>query len=273
MTARNGRPVDGERSFDDGLEPRLRQVPFFRLAGDDEIDASFEAYRSGDFARLCDVWCACAQPTRAELGRLTPFYDRARWAPARANGLAFLATLRAVLRAGERLRARMSVRTQAVLQRDFPWLERRHEHVPAGWTPRLRFPDEFRLFVDALGVDDARARWQLCAGMNEVQQQWYSRHAAERFGVPELARHGQRERALAINYFSHWAPAATRGLWRQVILILDALNAATFDLICNQARGPIVRRALAGMVTGRNEWRQFVEGLERPQWLMEPSLY
>jgi hypothetical protein len=273
MMARDGRPVDGERAFECGLLPRLARVPFFRPASADEIDGSYEAYCGGDFARLCDVWCEVAQPTRAELGDLIPLYDRARWAPARVNGLAFLATVRAVLRAGEALRARLSARTGAALEQEFPWLERRHEHIPPGWTPPFRFPDEFRLFIDALGIDDARARWQLCAGMNEVQQQWYSQHAAERFGVPELARHGARERALAINYFSHWAPRATRALWRQVILMLDALNAATFDLICNQQRGPMVRHSVAGMVTRRGEWRAFVDGLRRPQRLLEPSVY
>ena len=31
------------------------------------------------------------KPTRANLGSMTKYYDRARWAPKRANGLAFLA--------------------------------------------------------------------------------------------------------------------------------------------------------------------------------------
>jgi hypothetical protein len=272
--ARSARPADGERTFDVGLLPRLAAIPFFRLATDDEIDRSYDAYRAGDFERLCDVWCDVAQPTRADLGpRLTRFYDRAKWAPARANGLAFLATVRAVLRAGEKLRARLSARTQAALATEFPWLEHRHEHIPDGWTPPFKFPDEFRLFIDALSVDDARARWQLCAGLNEVQQQWYSRHAAERFAVPELAQHGARERQLATNYFSHWAPSATRELWRQCLVMLDALNAATFDLLCNRARGAFVRHAVAGMVTRGAEWRAFVAGLEKPQWLMPKSVY
>jgi hypothetical protein len=271
MTAPNAPPADGERGFDEGILPRLVRMPFFRMASDQEIDGSYEAYCRGDFAALCARWRELAQPTRADLGPLVPFYDRAGWAPARANGLAFLATVRAVLRAGERLRARLSARTQAALAQEFPWLERRHEHVPAGWAPPFEFPDDFRLFIDAVGLDDARARWQLCAGMNEVQQQWYSRHAAERFGVPELARHGAREQALAVSYFAHWAPAATRALWRQVILILDALNAATFDLVCNRAPGAIIRYAVTGMITRRAEWRQFVAGLDREQWLMPPT--
>ena len=271
--ATSDRLAEGERTFDVGLLPRIAAIPFFRLATDEEVDRSYDAYRTGDFGALCDVWCATAQPTRANLGPLTKYYDRARWAPARANGLAFLATVRAVLRAGEKFRAKLSARTQEVLAKEFPWLERRHQHVPAGWTPSFRFPDEFRLFIDALAADDARARWQLCAGLNEVQQQWYSRHAAERFAVPELVAHAARERELAVNYFSHWAPAATRELWQQCIYMLDALNAATFDLLCNQSSGAMVRHAITGMVTRGAEWRAFVGALETPQWLMPLPIY
>ena len=269
----SARSADGERAFDAGLLPRLMAIPFYRLATDEEIDRSYEAYCTGDFERLCDVWCEVAQPTRAELGPLTRFYDRAGWAPARANGLAFLATVRAVLRAGEKFRARLSARTQAALGTEFPWLERRHQHIPDGWTPPFKFPDEFRLFIDALSVDDARVRWQLACGLNEVQQQHYSRHAAARFGVPELAAHGARERALAINYFSHWAPPATRELWRQCLLVLDGLNAATFDLLCNRAPAAFIAHAMAGMVTRRGEWQAFVAGLKKPQWLMPVPVY
>jgi hypothetical protein len=267
----DARQFDGQLGFDDGLLPRLARIPFFRLATDEEIERSHHAYESGDFACLCEVWSDVAQPTRADLGRLTHLYDRARLAPARANGLAFLATVRAVLRAGERLRAQMSGRTRTALRSEFPWLERRHEHVPEGWTPDFDFPDEFRLFIDALDLDDARARWQLCAAVNEVQQQWYSRHAAERFGVPELALHGERERRLALNYFAHWAPRVTRELWRQVILMLDALNAATFDMICRRERLTMVRHAVVGMVTRRAEWDAFVDGLVQPQWTLAPA--
>ena len=270
---RTNRPADGERSFDAALLPRIAAIPFFRLAGDEEIDRSYDAYRAGDFERLCDVWCAVAQPTRADLGPLTKFYDRAGWAPARANGLAFLATVRAVLRAGEKFRGKLSARTRQALAEDFPWLERRHRHIPDGWTPSFKFPDEFRAFIDALHLDDVRARWQLTTALNEVQQQHYSRHAAERFGVPELARHAARERELALSYFAHWAPNATRELWRQCILILDGLNAATFDLLCNRAPGAFVRHAMLGTVTRGAEWRAFVDDLEKPQWLMPKSIY
>jgi hypothetical protein len=270
---RSDRPAEGERSFDVGLLPRVQRLPFFRLVTDAEVDRSFAAYQSGDFGALVDEWQRAAQPTRADLGKLARLYDRARLAPARANGLAFLATVRAVLEAGVKLRARLSVRTQQALAQDFPWLEHRHEHVPPGHTPRFRFPDEFRLFVDALAVDDARVRWQLCCALNEVQQAWYSTHAAERFGVPALLAHGARERLLAINYFSHWAPPVTRELWRQCLIMLDALNAATFDMICNREAGAIIRHALVGMVTRRQEWNEFVDGLARPQWMMPVPLY
>jgi hypothetical protein len=270
---RSDRPAEGERGFETGLLPRLVRLPFFRLVSDGEVDRSLAAYQGGDFAALVDDWQRVAQPTRADLGRLTRLYDRARLAPARANGLAFLATARAVLVAGEKFRARLSTRTQQALLRDFPWLERRHEHLPPGFTPRFRFPDEFRLFIDALSVDDARVRWQLCCALNEVQQAWYSTHAAERFGVPELARHGARERLLAINYLSHWAPPVTRELWRQCLIMLDALNAATFDMICNREAGAIIRHAVVGMVTRRREWRAFVAGLEQPQWMMPVPVY
>jgi len=267
------RPAEPERSFEVGLLPRLAAIPFFRLATDEEVDRSYEAYGAGDYEHLCDVWCAVAQPTRANLGSLTRFYDRAKWAPSRANGLAFLATVRAVLRAGERFRKKLSARTQEALAKDFPWLEHRHEHIPDGWTPPFKFPEAFRLFIDALAVDDARVRWQLCCGLNEVQQQWYSIHAAERFAVPELVKHGARERALAVNYFSHWAPPASRELWRQCIVLLDGLNAATFELWCHQARFAFVRHALTGVVTRAGEWRAFVEALDQPQWLMPTPIY
>jgi hypothetical protein len=270
---REARPAEPERSFEVGLLPRLAAIPFFRLASDEEVDRSYDAYCAGDFDKLCDVWREVAQPTRANLGSLTKFYDRARWAPSRANGLAFLATVRAVLRAGEKFRKKLSARTQEALAKDFPWLERRHQHVPDGWTPPFKFPDELRLFIDALAVDDARVRWQLCAGLNEVQQHWYSIHAAERFAVPELVKHGARERQLAVNYFSHWAPPASRELWRQCIVLLDGLNAATFELLCHQQRGAMVRHAFMGMVTRGAEWRAFVTALDEPQWLMPTPIY
>lgn len=270
-SARLAEPASGDPRFDRELAPRLARIPFFRSAIDLEIDRSYDAYVSGDFARLCDVWCETAQPTRADLGKLTSVYNRASWAPSVANGLAFLATVRAVLRAGEKFRSTLSPRTQKALRSDFPWLEQRHRHIPDGWTPACEFPDEMRQFIDAPTLEDARLRWQLCAALNEVQQHWYSRHAAARFAVPALLQHAARERELALNYFAHWAPPVTRELWRQCIVLLDALNAATFDMICNREGGAMIRHAATGFVTRRGEWRQFVNGLKTPQWLMPPT--
>jgi hypothetical protein len=270
---RSAEPAKGEPRFEAELLPRLARIAFFRLATDLEIDRSYDAYVSGDYERLCDVWCDTAQPTRADLGKLTRVYDRARLAPSLSNGLVFLATLRAVLRAGVKFRSKLSARTQLSLQKDFPWLEKRHEHIPPGWTPSFKFPDEMRQFIDALPIENVRVRWQICTALNEVQQHWYSRHAAERFQVPALLQHAARERQLATNYFAHWAPPVTRELWRQCLIMLDALNAATFDMICNRERGAMLRHAAIGLVTRRGEWRQFVAALKTPQWLMEPSVY
>ena len=57
------------------------------------------------------------------------------------------------------------------------------------------------------------------------------------------------------------------------IYMLDALNAATFDLLCNQKRGAMVRHAMTGMVTRGAEWRAFVANLQNPQWMMPKSIY
>ncbi|MGZ3407476.1 MAG: hypothetical protein ACXVAN_13600, partial [Polyangia bacterium] len=78
--APSARLAEGERTFDVGLLPRIAAIPFFRLATDEEVRRSYDAYRKGDFERLCDVWCETAQPTRANLGSLTKYYDRAGWA-------------------------------------------------------------------------------------------------------------------------------------------------------------------------------------------------
>lgn len=273
------RPADGVAfagadDFGNDIEPGLRAIPFFRAPTDDEVDRSWSAYNDGDFGALCDVWCRVAEPTRASLGPFQPYYDKAHLMPARANALVFLATVRAVLRAGERFRATLSPPVKRALETEFPWLERRHEHIPAGWTPPFVLPDELRRFIDvrgggdALALDEARVRWQLVAALNEVQQQHYSRHAATRFGVPELTRHAARERALALSYLGHWAPPASRELWRQCLYVLDGLNAATFDLLCNREVGAFIRFGTRGLVTGGGEWRAFVAALERPQWLL-----
>jgi hypothetical protein len=221
-----------------------------------------------DWARLCDVWCEVAQPTRATLPGLTGVaYSRAGLAPRRVSAQAFLASVRAVLDAGKQFRAGLSAPVRRALETEFPWLERRHEHIPPGWTPPLQFPAEFSVFLDIASLDDARARWQLIAAFNEVQQAHYSAYAARLFRLPELAAHAARERALAIHYFGRQAPEATLALWRQCILILDGLNAAVFHMMCEERPGAMIGRSLYGALAHGGEWRRFVDGLSTPQWL------
>jgi hypothetical protein len=259
---------EGDPDFDTRLLPRLRALPFFRLATDDELDASYRTYLSGDFPALCDTWCRVAQPTRCTVpGTTGRAYAKAGLAPRMASAHAFLASLRAVLEAGKRFRGRLRPELTRVLGSEFPWLEHRHEHIPPGWTPPFEFPNEFNEFID-VATDEARARWQLVAALNEVQQAHYSAYAAGLFRLPELRAHAARERALACNYFDHWAPPASPSLWRQCVLILDGLNAAVMHMVTTAQRGPMIRNALVGMVARRKEWRIFVEGLQRPQRLL-----
>ncbi len=215
------------------------------------------------------MWREVAQPTRAELPGFTGrAYARAGLAPRRVSAQAFLASVRAVLEAGRQFRAGLSPAVRRALESEFPWLENRHEHIPPGWTPPLQFPAEFSMFIDVPSLDQARARWQLIAAINEIQQAHYSSYAAGLFRLPELNAHAARERALAINYFGHWAPDATGALWRQCILILDGLNAAVFDMMCDKQRGSMVGHSILGAVTSGDEWRAFVSGLDRPQRLL-----
>jgi hypothetical protein len=255
--------------FERELRPRLEALPFFRAPSDGEIDAAFAAYQAGDFARLCDAWQRAAQPQRA---RLTPVlqaaYDRAGLMPAAVNAQGFLASVRAALDAGVRFRAGLSAPTRACLLTDFPWLERRHEHVPAGWTPRFDFPVEFALFIDVPDLDEVRRRWQLCCGLNEVQQAHNTEDCARRFRLPELRRHAARERELAIHYFRHDAPSVDRATFRAALYVLDGLNAAVFAMLCRERPGEMIRRSLIGALRHRDEWRAFVAGLDAPQWLM-----
>ena len=70
------------------------------------------------------------------------------------------------------------------------------------------------------------------------------------------------ERALAKRYFAHSAPRATPLLWRQVILILDGLNAAVFDSASRRHSGSILWHSLTGALTRRSEWKSFLSGLD-----------
>jgi hypothetical protein len=261
---------EGDPGFASETLPRLRALPLFREATPDEIDRSYEAYLGGDTARLLAAWAAHAEPVRAALPPWNErAYRRAGLLPRRANGMLFLVTSRAVLAAGERFRARLRPRTAAALR--FPWLLGRHEHVPPGYTPPLEFPREIDAWVDRDPLDEARARWQLLAALNEVQQSSYSHHLAALFRLPELERQAERERELARNYFAHWSPPATRALWAQAMYLLDAMNASVFHLVClSPARSAIAARSLLGAVAHGDEWRAFVAGLERPQRLLQP---
>jgi hypothetical protein len=258
---------DGDPRFA-ALEARLRANPFYRGPSAEEVGASFAAYRRGDFAGLCRVWSQVAEPTRANLpGPAGLAYDGAHLAPRAANAYSFVACLRAALRAGDRFRGRLSPKVQTVLRSDFPWLDRRHEHVPDGWAPIFDFPVEFAQWIDCgppFGGDDMRARWQLATTLNEVQQAHYSDHAAARFRLPELRRHAERSRQMAINYFSHWAPGASEALWRQSLTMLDGINAALFRMVCEDRRSEVIARSLVGAVTHAHEWRAFVAAMNRP---------
>ncbi|MFO7561789.1 MAG: hypothetical protein R6X02_04045 [Enhygromyxa sp.] len=250
------------------LLARLRRIPCFRVATDEEVERSFAAYQSGDFGRLCEVWAEVTQPTRAALPiGLRTAYAHAGKAPRMVNASVFLVSVRAVLRAGERFREDLSPAVREALHSEFPWLERRHEHIPAGYTPKFEFPRVFAEFVEHGDLDDSRARWQLAVGLNEVQQTCYSRFAAGLFRLPELRRHAARERELAINYFGHWAPRCTKELWRETLWVLDALNAATFELVLGLLVPAFAPIGPLGVRARRAQWEAFVRALDTPQWL------
>jgi hypothetical protein len=266
--------LDGRADFDTAILPRLLALPFFRLAPDHELDVAYAAYQRGEWGALCDVWATSCAAQRATLtSGLQRGYDRAGLLPRAVNAQGFLASVRAVLDAGVRFRAGLSPALRASLEHDFPWLEHRHEHVPPGWTPPFSFPSEFAAWLeeDGAGLDAARARWQLAAALNEVQQAHNSADCARRFRLPELDRHAARERELALNYLAHWAPECTRAAFRECILSLDALNAAVFALLCVERPGEMIGRSLLGALTGKGEWKAFVAALDLPQRLLLPQ--
>ena len=245
----------------------LAEQPYFRVATQAEIGESFAAYEAGDIEGLLTTWQRVASPTRARMpGALEWGYAQAGKGPRMVNALVFLVTLRAVLRAGERFRDTLAPAVQQAIRTEFPWLEHRHEHVPEGFTPRFEFPVVFREFLEWGDLDDSRARWQLAVALNEVQQFSYSSFAAELFRLPELHRHAARERAMALDYFRHGAPRCSKDLWRETIYVLDALNAAVFELVC-KPHG-VFAWAIQGALTQRGQWRAFVAGLDTPQWRM-----
>jgi hypothetical protein len=259
--------------LDTRLLPTLRAIPYFREATSAEIERSFAAYEGGDIEHLCRVWAQVAAPTRATLPPAMQWaYARAGLGPRLLNASVFLDSLRAVLGAGERFRGRLSAPVQAALGCEFPYLERRHEHVTKDERPGFEFPEVFASYIECSEwgtLDDSRARWQLAVALNEVQQCSYSDFAAGLFRLPELRRHAARERELACNYFGHWAPRCTVDLWRETIYVLDALNAATFEHVCTQllVRAMAPARVLDSRAR-RAQWREFVTNLDTPQWLL-----
>jgi hypothetical protein len=267
------RPFPAMPDFDAVILPALKKIPFFREASDEEISRSYATYQRGDIFGLIDTWRAIASPTRGTVtGAYGFIYDHVGRLPPALNRLSVLATMRAILQAGVRFRETLRPATRAALQKEFPWLERRHLHIPPGWAPRLSFPAAFGAFLDSGSLDDARARWQLCAGLNEVQQAVYSADMARRFRMPELLKQSEREAELAVNYFGHWSPPATAALWRQCILVLDGLNAAVLAMTCSP-RGPLIMlRTLLTALSGRGaaEWHHFLVGLDQPQPLLPP---
>jgi len=264
----------GMPDFDQVVLPQVSRLRFFRLVPDEEVDASYAAYQIGDIDRLIAAWRALAQPTRAEItGFAALIYQSVGTLPGPLRRLAVLSTLRAVLAAGVRFRSGLRSDVQACLAREFPWLEHRHLHIPPGFTPHFDFPEAFSRFLQSGTLDDARVRWQICAALNEVQQCVYSAEMAERCRLPELMRQSEREAELARNYFAHASPNVGRELWRQCIVVLDALNAAVLAMTCS-LRGPlIVARSAWACIPRRDrgQWARFVTGLAEPQALLSPA--
>jgi hypothetical protein len=255
---------DAAPRFDEELFPLLVKIPYFRFAPEEEINRSYAAYESGDARRLVDEWRASCAPMRATLdGAAALIYRQARRLPRALTRSSFLATVRAVLAAGRHLFAReLRPETARQIRARFSFLERRHEHIPDGWTPPFAFPPAFARWIDGASVDEAVARFQLAAALNEVQQHAYSLHFADAFGLPEVRRHAERERTLALAYLAAWSPPSTRALWRQCVLVLDGLNAAVFELACRRPSFPIGTALHA--LGGGGEWARFVAAMDRP---------
>jgi hypothetical protein len=258
---------DAMPDFDAQILAPLQKDRFFRLATPEEIDHSYAVYP--DVERLISVWRETADPTRATLPEYNKSaFARAHLMPNLVNGLAFVVTTRAAIEAGKRFRQRLRPEVQKALERDFPWLENRHQHIPEGWTPACEFPAAIDPFFNDAEVADAKARWQLVAALNEVMAAASSRHLAKLLALPLLERQAEREEALAKNYFAHWSPEATHELWRQCILIIDGINAAIFATICDTQLRPILGYTFFKAPLHAREWKQFVAALDQPQWLL-----
>lgn len=253
--------------FDARVLSELRRNRFFRPAPPSEIESSFACY--GDVDRLLATWRDQADPTRAVLPEFNrAAFARAHLAPNLVNGLAFVVTTRAAIEAGKRFRRRLRPEVRRVLERDFPWLENRHQHVPEGWTPALEFPGAIDAFFNDTGVEDAKARWQLVASLNEVMAAASSRYLMKLLALPVLERQALREEALARNYFAHWSPPVSAELWRQCILVIDGINAAVFEAICDTQLKPILGYTFFKAPLHGKDWKRFLAGLDQPQWLL-----
>lgn len=259
--------------FDEQLVPQMEAMPFFQAPTEEEITAAYRAYQQNDPAQLVEVWRNVANPVRAKIEeKQRKLYEKSGSLPKAVMGRAFLLIVRAVLEAGKHFRAGLPAEVRTAMETEFPWLERRHEHIPAGYTPPLEFPAVFKEWLCSGSLDDARVRWQLATALNEVQQAAYSADAARVFGIEELKRHAERERAMAENYLAHWSPRVTKELFKQAIYVLDALNAAVFAMSFDQLGPMLTLRAVMGVVSAPAEWTSFVQGLERPQWLLPISV-
>jgi hypothetical protein len=261
---------DGMPDFDTRILEKLRQNRFFRLAPAAEIDAAYHA--SADIERLLATWRETADPTRATLPAYNKsYFSKAHLAPNLVNGLAFIVTTRAAVEGGKRFRQRLRPEVREALERDFPWLENRHQHVPAGWAPACEFPSAIDPFFNDASVEDAKARWQLVAAFNEVMAAASSRYLKNLLALPVLERQAEREEALARNYFAHWSPPATRELWRQCIVVIDAINAAVFETICDTQLKPILAYTFFKAPLHSREWKKFLTAVNEPQWLLPVS--
>jgi hypothetical protein len=261
---------EGMPDFDARVLAPLRSNRFFRLAPDAEVDASFSAYPNVD--RMLTVWREQADPTRATL----PDYNksafaRAHLAPNLINGLAFLVTTRAAIEAGKRFRQRFRPEVRRVLETDFPWLENRHQHIPDGWAPTCEFPPALDPFFNDTDLENAKVRWQLVCAFNEVMAAASSLYMKKLLALPMLERQATREEALARNYFAHWSPPVSRELWRQCLVVIDGINGAVYQAVCDTQLKPILGYTFFKAPLHTREWKRFVAALDQPQWLLPAS--
>lgn len=256
---------DADSDFDSpsGLSGRIRGLRCMRVPTEEEVQATWPHWRSGDVDALLRTWREVAEPIRATV----PFpasvvHPRMGILPPRINGTVYLITVRAGLAAGVRFRDSLRPQARQVIATRFPWLEDRHQHIPDGPTPEVDFPDVFRAFIDVDDPEEVAARWQLAAAANEIQQAAFTRWTARAQRLPELVRHAEREEALARNYIGHWRPACTPALWRQTLWVLDALNAALFAWVVDEVAMWLMLRGTWDACG--DTWDRFVHAMDEP---------